>query len=67
MKYSVYSALLGLSTATISKGRCPEKADGFTNLMKDLKPKDLDNRWYYVYLDNAYMMNPEGESLPEGV
>ena len=67
MKTSVYSALLGLSTATITKGRCPEQPEGFTKQMKDLKPDDLDNRWFYVYLDGDYMVNPEGERLPEGV
>jgi hypothetical protein len=67
MKSSVLSALLGLSSATVSKGRCPEQPQGFTNLAPDLKPQDLDRRWYYVYLDNQYMVNPQGEGLPEGV
>ena len=56
-----------MSSATISKGRCPELTSGFVNRAEGLKNVDLDRRWYYVSFDKGYMETPSGMKLPEGV
>ena len=56
-----------MSSATISKGRCPELTSGFVNRAEGLKSADLDRRWYYVSFDKDYMETPSGMKLPEGV
>ena len=58
---------MGISSATISKGRCPELNSGFVNRAEGLKSDDLDRRWFYINMDRDYMKTADGVELPEGV
>lgn len=66
-KSYILSAFLGLSSATISKGRCPEMDSGFTSRVENLNIHDLDRKWFYIGIDRDYMKTPDGAELPRSV